>query len=80
MVDWRKAYNRVLQKKVYFEGQEGGRRKLPYAFTEQGIYMLATVLTGELAEKKSIFILHKKLPLNLFDACQINGIINIEFI
>ena len=28
----------------YFEGQEGGRRKLPYAFTEQGIYMLATVL------------------------------------
>ena len=27
-----------------FEGQDGGRRKLPYAFTEQGIYMLATVL------------------------------------
>lgn len=35
----------------YFEGQEGGRRKLPYAFTEQGIYMLATVLRGELAEQ-----------------------------
>lgn len=27
----------------------GGRRKLPYAFTEQGIYMLMTVLRGELA-------------------------------
>lgn len=38
----------------YFEGQEGGRRKLPYAFTEQGIYMLATVLRGELAEQQSI--------------------------
>ena len=25
-------------------------KKLPYAFTEQGIYMLATVLRGELAE------------------------------
>ncbi len=25
-------------------------RSLPYAFTEQGIYMLATVLRGELAE------------------------------
>lgn len=32
-------------------------RALPYAFTEQGIYMLATVLRGELAEKQSIFIM-----------------------
>mgnify|MGYP001659628700 CR=1 FL=1 len=27
-------------KKDFFAGQEGGRRYLPYAFTEQGIYML----------------------------------------
>lgn len=33
------------------------RRVLPYAFTEQGIYMLATVLKGELATKQSIFIM-----------------------
>lgn len=32
-------------------------RSLPYAFTEQGIYMLATVLRGELAEQQSIFIM-----------------------
>ena len=31
----------------------GGRRKLPYAFTEQGIYMLMTVLRGELAVRQS---------------------------
>ena len=31
-------------------------RSLPYAFTEQGIYMLATVLRGELAEQQSIFL------------------------
>ena len=31
----------------------GGRRKPPYAFTEQGIYMLMTVLRGELAVKQS---------------------------
>lgn len=31
----------------------GGRRKLPKAFTEQGIYMLMTVLRGELAVKQS---------------------------
>ena len=26
-------------------------KKMPYAFTEQGIYMLATVLKGELADR-----------------------------
>ncbi len=35
----------------------GGKRKLPYAFTEQGIYMLATVLKGDLATQQSIFIM-----------------------
>lgn len=44
-------------RKDFFAGQEGGRRYLPYAFTEQGIYMLATVLRGELAEQQSIFIM-----------------------
>ena len=32
-------------------------RSLPYAFTEQGIYMLATVLRGDLANQQSIFIM-----------------------
>ena len=31
----------------------GGRQYFPYAFTEQGIYMLMTVLRGELAIKQS---------------------------
>ena len=35
----------------------GGSRKPPYAFTEQGIYMLATVLKGDVAEKQSIYIM-----------------------
>ena len=35
----------------------GGSRKSPYAFTEQGIYMLATVLKGDVAEKQSIYIM-----------------------
>ena len=30
---------------------------MPYAFSEQGIYMLATVLKGKLAEQQSIFIM-----------------------
>jgi len=35
------------------KGVKGGRVYLPYAFTEQGLYMLMTVLKGELATKQS---------------------------
>ena len=45
------------QRNDFFAGQEGGRRKPPNVFTEQGIYMLSTVLRGELAVKQSIFIM-----------------------
>lgn len=38
-------------------GQRGGRAYLPYVFTEQGIYMLMTVLKGELATKQSIALI-----------------------
>lgn len=41
----------------FYSGQEGGRRKPPYVFTEQGIYMLATVLKGEVAVRQSIYIM-----------------------
>lgn len=34
-------------------GMRGGRTSLPYAFTEQGIYMLMTVLRGPLATEQS---------------------------
>ena len=33
------------------------RRYNPYAFTEQGIYMLMTVLRGELATKQSLALI-----------------------
>ena len=51
-----------LKSKISTLNEQGNRRgmhmkKLPYAFTEQGIYMLATVLRGELAEQQSIFIM-----------------------
>ena len=41
-----KSQNATSWNDSLFEGQDGGRRKMPYAFTEQGIYMLATVLNG----------------------------------
>jgi len=39
------------------KGIRGGRTSLPWAFTEQGIYMLMTVLKGELATKQSIALI-----------------------
>ena len=38
---------------IQTKGTKGGRSKLPYAFTESGIYMLMTVLKGELAIEQS---------------------------
>lgn len=52
-----KSQNATSRAANLFSGQDGGSRKLPYAFTEQGIYMLATVLKGELAELQSIALI-----------------------
>ena len=56
-IDFVKSQIATSRNHNMYKGQEGGRRKAPYAFTEQGIYMLATVLRGELAEQQSIFIM-----------------------
>jgi len=39
-------------------GQHGGRRKLPYVFTEQGVAMLSAVLRSETAVRVSVQIMH----------------------
>ena len=41
----------------FMQGQEGGMRYLPWAFSESGIYMLMTILKGELATKQSIALI-----------------------
>ena len=40
-----------------YEGQDGGRRKAPYVFTEQGIYMLATILKFKVAAEFSLALM-----------------------
>ena len=49
----KEEYKEILRCKN-FTSSWGGTRHLPYAFTEQGIYMLMTVLKGELAVRQSI--------------------------
>ena len=56
-IDFVKSQIATSRNQNMYTGQDGGRRKAPYAFTEQGIYMLATVLRGKLAEQQSIFIM-----------------------
>ncbi|SDA78675.1 ORF6N domain-containing protein [Butyrivibrio sp. INlla18] len=45
-------YDEILRCKN-FTSSWGGSRYVPYAFTEQGVYMLMTVLKGDLAVKQS---------------------------
>ena len=66
------------------KGTKGGRTYHPYAFTEQGIYMLMTVLKGELAVQQSIKLvrLFKRMKdyisesKNLIDISQLFALIN----
>jgi len=46
-------FNYILWSKKLTANNISKTRSLPYAFTEQGIYMLMTVLKGELAVKQS---------------------------
>ena len=43
----------------------GGSRRLPYVFTEQGIYMLMTVLKGELATRQTKTLIRDSHPSRL---------------
>ena len=51
----REEYDNLMLKNS--TSSHGGRRTLPYVFTEQGVYQLATVLKGELAERQSVAIM-----------------------
>ena len=48
------------------ESSYGGRRTLPYAFTEQGISMLASVLHGDVAVQASIKIMRAFVEMRHF--------------
>lgn len=49
-----------------FTGQEGGTRKLPFAFTEQGCAMLSSVLKSETAVQVSIQIMKAFVSMRHF--------------
>ena len=51
----KEEYDSLMLK--FATSNRGGRRSLPFVFTEQGIYQLATVLKGEIAEQQSVAIM-----------------------
>ena len=60
---------KFLRSKILTTNFSPKSRSLPYAFTEQGIYMLATVLKGELAVKqsKALIKIFKKMKDFIFE-------------
>jgi len=58
-----KEYENLRSQIVTSNKGRGGRRYMPYAFTEEGIYMLATVLNSKVAVQTNIAIIRtfKKL-------------------
>ena len=60
------------------KGIKGGRVYNPYVFTEEGIYMLMTVLKGELAIKQSKALI--RIFKNMKDYIITNNILNQDYI
>lgn len=50
-------YNSLISQIAISKPGRGGRRKLPYAFTEQGVAMLSSVLNSERAIQVNIAIM-----------------------
>ncbi|MBI4158859.1 ORF6N domain-containing protein [Candidatus Woesearchaeota archaeon] len=59
-------YKNLISQSVTSSSEWGGRRKLPYVFTEQGVAMLSTVLKSETAVKVSIKIIEAFVAMRKF--------------
>ena len=58
----------IFQNGISNENARGGRRKLPYAYTEQGISMLSAVLRSEVAVNVSVKIMRTFVAMRRFFA------------
>jgi len=56
----------LISQSVISSSQHGGRRKLPYAFTEQGVAMLSSVLRSDIAIEISIKIINAFVNMRKF--------------
>lgn len=61
-----KEYKNLMSQIAISSEKHGGRRKLPYVFTEQGVAMLSAVLKSETAVKMSIQIMNAFVAMRRF--------------
>lgn len=59
----RKEFDNLMSQIVISSSKWGGTRKLPYAFTEHGVAMLASVLKSDKARKMNIAIIRAFIAL-----------------
>ena len=66
----KKEFDDLMCKNFTSSSEWGGTRKMPYAFTESGIYMLMTVLKGELAinQSRSLIRLFRQMKDYIIDS------------
>ena len=62
----KEEYENLISQFVISSSEHGGVRKMPYAFTEEGVYMLATVLRSPIAAQTSIAIVRTFTKLREF--------------
>ena len=62
----KEEHENMISKIVISSSEHGGVRKMPYAFTEEGVYMLATVLRSSVAAQTSIAIVRTFTKLREF--------------
>jgi len=56
----------LISQNVISSSQHGGRRKMPYVFTEQGVSMLSAVLKSDIAIEISIKIINAFVNMRRF--------------
>ena len=62
----KKEYENLISQIAISTSEHGGRRKIPYVFTEQGVAMLSAVLKSETAVKISIQIMSAFVSMRKF--------------
>ncbi len=62
----KEEYENLISQIVISSSEHGGVRKMPYAFTEEGVYMLSSVLRSPIAAQTSIAIVRTFTKLREF--------------
>lgn len=62
----KEEYENLISQIVISSFEHGGVRKMPYAFTEEGVYMLSSILRSPIAAQTSIAIVRTFTKLREF--------------